>query len=170
MAGEESCIECDGKEVSFDSSSATELPEYACFVCMDTSGTLHSVCACVSQRIHLECQRKLVESVASHAGGRCPVCKQNYVNMSRVPRFKVRKIECTLVVFIVASILIIAMVIGLFCEEYAEHKKDAALAAAIVLGIPLMLAGMVIVYALRTREISYPFELRWAYRINGLSR
>lgn len=57
-----------------------------CYICADEVCDPLRICACSSQYLHLQCQRRLLETVSPD--GRCTVCRQRYTNVVCLHRSK----------------------------------------------------------------------------------
>jgi hypothetical protein len=51
--------------------------EACCFVCLESEGSLLSVCGCTTRLVHSECMAPLITRVRTHTN-QCPVCKRAY--------------------------------------------------------------------------------------------
>lgn len=53
-----------------------------CYICTEKVVDPTRICACTSQHLHVQCQRRLLQTVSQD--GRCTICRQRYSNVIRV--------------------------------------------------------------------------------------
>ena len=117
-----------------------------CYVCLDTTPPLLSVCSCSDRLLHARCQQRLLSSVPAHMSGRCVVCHAKYTNLSPVTRIVLRTSNCVACVGLTFCALGIFVSISiLFANSYLYGNRlslymGTALLAVVIAPIALFIA------------------------------
>ena len=120
-----------------------------CYICLKPNAPI-SPCLCKNMYLHIDCQKKLVDSLNNE---KCSVCKSEYNNIQVVVKRKYNINSCGKVIILLIFIFIICLITGIYLinDFITTGEKALAYGAGAFLMIAFISIDIIILEVYRSK-------------------